>query len=908
MAPFMFLFIFLSEASSGVNVLPVHPGDDATLPCQADGSPIRVVEWIRPDLKPYTVLLYIHGILESAPQNPSFKDRVELVDRDLKDGDVSLILKNVNINDAGTYKCGVKTGDTNIDPNNDPIRPIRTIHLRITEPDSKDGNSPVGLIVALTVVTLLLLPVAVVAVVVVWKRQRQRRDEKRTVVMEVPVRLGDDVILPCQAADPSISDVEWSRADLKPESILSYRVEGSVLTNLHPDYKEDKVELEDKDLKKGNMSLILKNVSRDDQGTYKCRVTSGGSMRTNTTVLPWETIRIIRLQVREPAVVMEVPVRLGDDVILPCQADDPSICDVEWSRADLKPDTILSYRVEGSVPTNLHPKYKEDKVQLVDKDLKKGNMSLILKNVSTTDQGTYKCRVTSGGSMRTNTTVLPWKTITIIRLQVREPAVVMEVPVHPGDDVILPCQADDPSICDVEWSRADLKPESILSYRVEGSVPTNLHPKYKEDKVQLVDKDLKKGNMSLILKNVSTTDQGTYKCRVTSGGSMRTNTTVLPWKTITFIRLQVREPAVVMEVPVHPGDDVILPCQADDPSICDVEWSRADLKPDTILSYRVEGSVLTILHPKYKEDKVELVEKDLKKGNMSLVLKNVSTTDQGTYKCRVTSGGSMRTNTTVLPWKTITIIRLQVTEPAVVMEVPVHPGDDVILPCQTDDPSICDVEWSRADLKSDTILSYRVEGLVLINLHPKYKEDKVELVDKDRKKGNMSLILRKVTRDDEGTYKCRVTSGGSMRTNTTVLPWKTITIIHLQVREPAVVMEVPVRLGDDVILPCQAADPSICHVEWTRADLKPDTILSYRVEGLVLTILHPKYKEDKVELVEKDLKKGNMSLVLKNVSTTDQGTYKCRVTSGGSMGTNTTVLLWKTITFIPLQVREPAGE
>ncbi|XP_039678398.1 CD276 antigen homolog isoform X2 [Perca fluviatilis] len=146
-----------------------------------------------------------------------------------------------------------------------------------------------------------------------------------------------------------------------------------------------------------------------------------------------------------------------------------------------------------------------------------------------------------------------------------------------------------------------------------------------------------------------------------------------------------------------------------------------------------------------------------------------------------------------------------------------------------------------------------------------------------------------------------------MRTNTTVLPWKTITIIRLQVTEPAVVMEVPVRLGDDVILPCQAADPSICHVEWTRADLKPDTILSYRVEGSVLTILHPKYKEDKVELVEKDLKKGNMSLVLKNVSTTDQGTYKCRVTSGGSMRTNTTVLPWKTITIIRLQVTEPAG-
>ncbi|KAF1381062.1 hypothetical protein PFLUV_G00170560, partial [Perca fluviatilis] len=642
----------------------VKVGEDVTLQCQAPrDARIKLLDWIRPDLESAGYIFrFIPGESTTRNQHPLYRGRVELRDPQMKGGDVSVVLKKVRVSDTGTYLCRV--GREGEKP-----KLYNTTQLIVSDPDSKDGNSPVGLIVALTVVTLLLLPVAVVAVVVVWKRQRQRRDEKRTVVMVVPGYPEDNAILRCQTDNSSIIAVEWSRADLKPDTILSYRDEGSVLTNLHPNNKEDRVELEDRDLKNGNMSLILKNVSPTDQGTYECRVVSSGSRWKNIPFLPSEPIRIIRLQVRQPAVVMEVPVRLGDDVILPCQAADPSISDVEWSRADLKPESILSYRVEGSVLTNLHPDYKEDKVELEDKDLKKGNMSLILKNVSTTDQGTYKCRVTSGGSMRTNTTVLPWETITIIRLQVREPAVVMEVPVRLGDDVILPCQAADPSICDVEWSRADLKPDTILSYRVEGSVLTNLHPKYKEDKVELEDKDLKKGNLSLILKNVSTTDQGTYKCRVTSGGSMRTNTTVLPWKTITIIRLQVREPAVVMEVPVRLGDDVILPCQADDPSISDVEWSRADQKPDTILSYRVEGSVPTNLHPKYKEDKVQLVDKDLKKGNMSLILKNVSTTDQGTYKCRVTSGGSMRTNTTVLPWKTITIIRLQVREPAVVIEV-----------------------------------------------------------------------------------------------------------------------------------------------------------------------------------------------------------------------------------------------
>ncbi|XP_039678228.1 coxsackievirus and adenovirus receptor-like isoform X2 [Perca fluviatilis] len=246
MAPFLLLLILLSGAASDLIEVTVHPGDDVILPCQAVGSSIRVVEWTRPDLKPDTLLYYRDGRLTPDDQHPSFKDRVELVDRDLKDGDVSLILKNVRRHDAGTYECRVKSGDT------DPIRLIRIIHLQVRD---------------LTVVT-------------------------------VP---GDDVILPCRAAGSSIRAAEWTRADLKkPEYVLFYTDGHLDAAHQHPSFK-DRVELVDRDLKDGNVSLILKSVSSIDNGTYECRVAPGGSRRKKRSILNSEPIRIIRLQVREPA-------------------------------------------------------------------------------------------------------------------------------------------------------------------------------------------------------------------------------------------------------------------------------------------------------------------------------------------------------------------------------------------------------------------------------------------------------------------------------------------------------------------------------------------------------------------------------------------------------------------------------
>uniref|UniRef100_A0AAZ1XP16 Ig-like domain-containing protein n=1 Tax=Oreochromis aureus TaxID=47969 RepID=A0AAZ1XP16_OREAU len=85
--------------------ITAESGQDVTLTCRAPNNNIMVVEWSRADLGDEYVLLYRDDHLHSDNQHPSFKNRVDL---QMKDGDVSLILKDVTINDTGTYECRVQ--------------------------------------------------------------------------------------------------------------------------------------------------------------------------------------------------------------------------------------------------------------------------------------------------------------------------------------------------------------------------------------------------------------------------------------------------------------------------------------------------------------------------------------------------------------------------------------------------------------------------------------------------------------------------------------------------------------------------------------------------------------------------------------------------------------------------------
>ncbi|XP_067380858.1 myelin-oligodendrocyte glycoprotein-like [Channa argus] len=204
-----------------IQLKTVQSGEDVLLLCQDHrGADIVLVKWIRPDLETelYVFFFRTHRAYKNY-QHPSFHGRVTLRDPQSKDGDASLILKNITINDTGTYDCyvGLKGNSPQL---------INSFHLKVKDSDQQ----------------------------------------------QITVKTGDDVTLQClDHRGGDIEKLEWMKQDLK-KNISIYKHE-----KMHKDEKQNpsfnnRVELRDPQMKDGDVSVILRNININDTGTYECYV------------------------------------------------------------------------------------------------------------------------------------------------------------------------------------------------------------------------------------------------------------------------------------------------------------------------------------------------------------------------------------------------------------------------------------------------------------------------------------------------------------------------------------------------------------------------------------------------------------------------------------------------------------
>ncbi|KAL7876949.1 hypothetical protein SRHO_G00035920 [Serrasalmus rhombeus] len=208
-------------------------------------------------------------------------------------------------------------------------------------------------------------------------------------------QLGDTVLLPCFSQSPLPLEglqVEWRKAD--SESLVILFQQGEVRPDHQSQPFRDRVHLFPDEISKGNFSILLNNVVRNDTGVYRCKVST--TQESSETEVELKDIEPLVVKGADHAVFASV----GEDVILNCSVDSNvppnKIEEVSWRRTIQDQDILILFFQDNEVHSDSSHESYQERAEFFVSEIPKGNFSLKLKDVKIEDKGEFICEVHMG--------------------------------------------------------------------------------------------------------------------------------------------------------------------------------------------------------------------------------------------------------------------------------------------------------------------------------------------------------------------------------------------------------------------------------------------------------------------------------------------------------------------------------
>ncbi|XP_039648670.1 uncharacterized protein LOC120554116 isoform X2 [Perca fluviatilis] len=358
------------------------------------------------------------------------------------------------------------------------------------------------------------------------------------------------------------------------------------------------------------------------------------------------------------------------------------------------------------------------------------NSSIVIRKVTEQDEGCYLClfNIYPEGALTATTCLLLYGLTSVIETQQTVMAAV-------GEEAQLNCQLmQSKDVLQVTWQK--LLPEgekNLATY--SNKFGQTVNPDFRNN-VEFKCAGLQ--NSSIVIRKVMEQDEGCYLCLFNTypEGALTATTCLLLYGLTSLIETQQTVMAAV-------GEEAQLNCQLmQSKEVLQVTWQK--LLP--------EGEKNLATYNKYFgqkvnagfEEKVEFKCAGLQ--NSSIVIRKVTEQDEGCYRCLFNTypEGALTATTCLLLYGLTSLIETQQTVMAAV-------GEEAQLNCQLmQSKDVRQVTWQK-------LLPYGEKNLATYNKYFGQKvnagfEEKVEF--KCAGLQNSSIVIRKVTEQDEGCYLC----------------------------------------------------------------------------------------------------------------------------------------------------------